>query len=58
MAKKSSSGLQSSAGLMRYYEADKKSIKIPPQAILIFGIAVVVIVLAASFMYGKWPIVH
>ncbi|NLI62920.1 MAG: preprotein translocase subunit Sec61beta [Methanosarcinaceae archaeon] len=57
MAKKKSSGLQSSAGLMRYYEADKNSIKIPPQAILVSGILVVLVVLGVSYMYGTWPII-
>ncbi|MBQ3620754.1 MAG: preprotein translocase subunit Sec61beta [Methanosarcinaceae archaeon] len=56
MAKKQGSGLQSSAGLMRYYEADKNSIKIPPVAILVAGIAVAVIVLGVSFAYGTWPL--
>ena len=56
MSKKQGSGLQSSAGLMRYYEADKRSIKISPKVVLIGGFAIAVIVLAVSYAYGTWPI--
>ena len=56
MSKKQGSGLQSSAGLMRYYEADKRSIKISPKVVLIGGFAIAVIVLGISYAYGTWPI--
>ncbi|MHC1576158.1 MAG: preprotein translocase subunit Sec61beta [Methanosarcinaceae archaeon] len=57
MAKKKSSGdgLMSSAGLMRYYDADKRAIHIHPKTVIIFGIVsgLVIILLNASF--GLWP---
>jgi preprotein translocase subunit Sec61beta len=56
MAKKKGSGLQSSAGLMRYYEADKRSIAIKPQYILIAGFLISFIVLMISYFYGTWPL--
>ncbi|MBN1134701.1 MAG: preprotein translocase subunit Sec61beta [Methanosarcinaceae archaeon] len=53
--KSSGSGLMSSAGLMRYYEADKKAIHINPKSVIAFGVftAVAIIFLNASF--GLWP---
>jgi preprotein translocase subunit Sec61beta len=56
MAKKKGSGLQSSAGLMRYYEADKKSIAIKPLYVLIAGFAVAILILLISYFYGTWPL--
>ena len=57
MVKKKSSGdgLMSSAGLMRYYDADKRAIHINPKTVIIFGIVsgLVIILLNASF--GLWP---
>ena len=33
-------GIQSAAGLIRYFDAEEKSsVKIPPMAVIIFGIA-------------------
>lgn len=44
MAKKDSSGLMSSAGIMRYFEAEESAIKIDPLlvivAAIIFGAAI------------------
>lgn len=56
MAKKQGAGLQSSAGLMRYYEADKRSLKISPKIILIAGFVIAAVVLGVSYAYGTWPI--
>jgi preprotein translocase subunit Sec61beta len=57
MSKKSSSGsgLMSSAGLMRYYEADKKAIHVDPKAVLLFGVAIGFAVLMLNAVYGAWP---
>jgi preprotein translocase subunit Sec61beta len=55
MAKKSGSGLQSSAGLMRYYEADKNAIQVQPKAVLIAGAIVGLAVLFLSAANGFWP---
>ncbi|MCD4703224.1 MAG: preprotein translocase subunit Sec61beta [Methanosarcinaceae archaeon] len=53
--KSSGDGLMSSAGLMRYYDADKRAIHINPKTVIIFGIVsgLVIILLNASF--GLWP---
>ncbi|MDV0447481.1 hypothetical protein MsAg5_13800 [Methanosarcinaceae archaeon Ag5] len=56
MAKGKGNGLQSSAGLMRYYDADKKSITIKPQYVLIAGIVIALVILAISYFYGTWPL--
>ena len=56
MAKQKGNGLQSSAGLMRYYDADKKSIAIKPTYILIAGVVTALIVLIVSYSYGTWPL--
>jgi len=57
MSKKSSSGsgLMSSAGLMRYYEADKKAVHVDPKVVLIFGALIGFAVLMLSAVYGAWP---
>ena len=54
MAKKSGSGLQSSAGLMRYYEADKNA-HIQPKTVLIAGALVGIAVIFLSAVNGFWP---
>ncbi|WP_292376770.1 preprotein translocase subunit Sec61beta [Methanosarcina sp. UBA411] len=55
MAKKSGSGLQSSAGLMRYYEADKNAVHIQPKTVLIVGAVTGIAVLFLSAVNGFWP---
>ncbi|WP_321420374.1 preprotein translocase subunit Sec61beta [uncultured Methanomethylovorans sp.] len=57
MSKKNSSGsgLMSSAGLMRYYEADKKAVHIDPKTVLIFGVLIGFAVLILNAVYGSWP---
>lgn len=55
MAKKSGTGLQSSAGLMRYYEADKNAVHVQPKAVLIAGALVGIAVLFLSAVNGFWP---
>lgn len=55
MAKRQGSGLQSSAGLMRYYEADKNAIQVQPKSVLIAGAIVGLAVLFLSAVNGYWP---
>jgi preprotein translocase subunit Sec61beta len=55
MAKKSSSGLQSSAGLMRYYEADKNAVHVQPKTVLVVGAVVGIAILFLSAANGFWP---
>jgi preprotein translocase subunit Sec61beta len=55
MAKRTGSGLQSSAGLMRYYEADKNAIQIQPKTVLVAGALVGLAVLFLSAANGFWP---
>lgn len=56
MAKQKGNGLQSSAGLMRYFDADKKAITIKPIYVLIVGVIVAFLVLIISYFYGTWPL--
>ena len=55
MAKKSGSGLQSSAGLMRYYEADKNAVHIQPKTVMIVGAVVGIAILFLSAVNHVWP---
>jgi preprotein translocase subunit Sec61beta len=57
MAKKKSegSGLQSSAGLMRYFEADDASIKLDPKMVVIACIGTGAIIMALNIAFGLWP---
>ncbi|WP_319508595.1 preprotein translocase subunit Sec61beta [uncultured Methanolobus sp.] len=58
MSKKKSSGngLMSSAGLMRYYEADKKAIHIDPKTVITIGIVIGIAILILDANFGMWPI--
>lgn len=56
MAKKKGNGLQSSAGLMRYFDADNKAITFKPIYVLIAGILIGLFVLIISYYYGTWPL--
>ncbi|MCL2862633.1 MAG: preprotein translocase subunit Sec61beta [Methanimicrococcus sp.] len=53
---KKGNGLQSSAGLMRYFDADKKAITFKPIYVLIAGAAVALFVIMISYFYGTWPL--
>jgi len=57
MAKKkaSGSGLMSSAGLMRYYEADETAIRIKPKTVVIIAVMAGILAIALGFQYGTWP---
>ncbi|MDK2825164.1 Preprotein translocase subunit Sec61beta [Methanolobus vulcani] len=58
MAKKKSSGngLMSSAGLMRYYEADKKAIHVDPKTVVAVGVVIGLAILILDANFGMWPI--
>jgi preprotein translocase subunit Sec61beta len=55
MAKRTGTGLQSSAGLMRYYEADKNAVQIQPKTVMVVGAIVGITVLFLSAVNGFWP---
>ncbi len=57
MAKKkaSGSGLMSSAGLMRYYEADETAIRINPKTAVVIAVVAGIFAIALGFQYGTWP---
>lgn len=57
MAKKkqTASGLQSSAGLMRYYEADETAYNIDPKIVAVTGIIIGILVLVFNYQFGLWP---
>jgi preprotein translocase subunit Sec61beta len=53
--KKEGSGLMSSAGLMRYYDAEETSLQVPPKTVVIIALAAGLAVLALNAIYGIWP---
>lgn len=57
MAKKKASGggLMSSAGLMRYYDADETAIRINPKTVVVIAVVAGILAIALGFQYGTWP---
>ena len=57
MAKKKSSGggLMSSAGLMRYYDADESAVRFNPKTVIIIGVVFGILAVALGFANGTWP---
>ena len=57
MAKKKndSSGLMSSAGLMRYFEADDTAIKLDPKMVVAAGAGAGVVIMALNIVFRLWP---
>ncbi len=53
--KESQSGLMSSAGLMRYYEADETTYHMDPKIIMIGGVLMGILLLALNYRFGLWP---
>ncbi len=53
--KKESSGLMSSAGLMRYYDAEETAVLIDPKTVVSIAIAAGLAVLALNAYYKIWP---
>jgi preprotein translocase subunit Sec61beta len=57
MAKKKSdsNGLMSSAGLMRYFEADETAIKLDPKMVVGACAGSGLVVLGLNIAFGLWP---
>lgn len=57
MAKKKNdgSGLMSSAGLMRYFEADDTAIKLDPKMVMAAGAGAGAVIMAFNIAFGLWP---
>jgi preprotein translocase subunit Sec61beta len=53
--KQSQSGLMSSAGLMRYYEADETTYHMDPKIIMIVGVLMGILLLVLNYRFGLWP---
>jgi preprotein translocase subunit Sec61beta len=53
--KNEGSGLQSSAGLMRYFEADDTAIKLNPKMVLGACIGSGAIIMILNIAFGLWP---
>jgi len=53
--KESQSGLMSSAGLMRYYEADETTYHMDPKIIMIGGAVIGILLLVLNYLFGLWP---
>ena len=53
--KNEGSGLQSSAGLMRYFEADDTAIKLDPKMVVGVCVASGIIVLGLNIAFRLWP---
>jgi preprotein translocase subunit Sec61beta len=53
--KQSQSGLMSSAGLMRYYEADETTYHMVPKIIMISGVAIGILLLVLNYRFRLWP---
>ncbi len=53
--KKESSGLVSSAGLMRYYDSEETAILLDPKTVVSIAIVIGIAVLALNAYYGLWP---
>ena len=54
--KKESSGLMSSAGLMRYYDAEETALSIDPKTVITVSIIVGLAILVLNAYYGIWPV--
>jgi preprotein translocase subunit Sec61beta len=57
MAKKKteSSGLMSSAGLMRYFEADDTAIKLQPKVVMGACLTSGAVIMVLNIYFGLWP---
>ncbi len=57
MAKKKNegSGLMSSAGLMRYFEADDTAIKLDPKMVMGVGAGAGVVIMVLNIAFRLWP---
>lgn len=56
MAKDQGSGLQSSAGLLRYFEDEEsKAPKISPKGLIVGASVLGLVLLGLNAYYGAWP---
>jgi preprotein translocase subunit Sec61beta len=53
MARKDTSGLMSSAGIMRYFEAEESAIKIDPLIVIATAVFFGGLVMALNFYFGR-----
>lgn len=53
--KKEGSGLMSSAGLMRYYDAEETATIVDPKTVVTIAVAAGISVLVLNAYYGIWP---
>ncbi len=53
--KKEGSGLMSSAGLMRYYDAEETAITIEPKTVVTVAVAAGLFIMALNAYYHIWP---
>lgn len=53
--KTDNNGLMSSAGLMRYFEADETAIKLDPKMVVGACVASGVLILGLNIAFGMWP---
>jgi preprotein translocase subunit Sec61beta len=54
--KKEGSGLMSSAGLMRYYDAEETAILIDPKTVFSVAIVIGILILGLNAYYNIWPL--
>ncbi|NJD78207.1 MAG: preprotein translocase subunit Sec61beta [Candidatus Methanoperedens sp.] len=54
--KKEGSGLQSSAGLMRYYDSEETAVSINPKTVITVAVVVGLAILALNAYNGVWPV--
>ncbi len=57
MAKKKNegSGLMSSAGLMRYFDADDTAIKLDPKLVVAVGAGAGAVIMGLNIVFHLWP---
>jgi len=53
--KKDSSGLMSSAGLMRYYDSEETATLIEPKTVVTVAVVAGLVILILNAHYGIWP---
>ena len=53
--KDTNSGLMSSAGLMRYYDADETTYHMIPKYVVAFGLFIGIVILLLNVQFGYWP---
>lgn len=45
----------SSAGLMRYYDADESAVRFDPKTVIIIGVIFGILAVMLGFIYETWP---